>query len=279
MPFYQFQPHPMLRRFVQCYWAIRADSRTLPVSDHGVIPGGYVDIVFNVGDQVCQSDSGGVFFDRAGSFVAGPFDRFRRFHSKEGFEFLGARFHLGATPFFSDIPLRGARNRAVPLDAIWEENDLKAELKAIEISLPQISEMEQRIACMERFLIKFSRRWKEPDMVVTRSLSLIEESKGRISIEALASALQISARQLERKFTHRAGLSPKTFCRLARFHRAKSMLESAREPSGCDLAYACGYYDQTHLIQEFRLFTGQTPTRYERVRPVGFFLYDSQSSC
>jgi AraC-like DNA-binding protein len=269
----------MLRRFVQCYWAIRADSRTVPVSDHGVIPGGYVDIVFNVGDQVCLSDSGGVFFARAGSFVAGPFDRFRRFHAKEMFEFLAARFHLGATPFFSDIPLREARNRAVPLDAIWEEKDLKAELKAIEISLAQISEMEQRIACMERFLIKFARHWKEPDTVVTRSLSLIEESKGRISIEALASALQISTRQLERKFTHRAGLSPKTFCRLARFHHAKSMLESAREPSGCDLAYACGYYDQTHLIQEFRLFTGQTPTRYERVRPVGFFLYDAQSSC
>jgi len=53
---------------------------------------------------------------------------------------------------------------------------------------------------------------------------------------------------------------------------AKSMLESAREPSGCDLAYACGYYDQTHPIQEFKLFTGQTPTLYERVRPVGFFL-------
>jgi AraC-like DNA-binding protein len=279
MPFYQFQPQPMLRPFVQCYWAIRADSLTPPASDHGVIPGGYVDIVFNVGDQVCLTDSGGVFFDRARSFVAGPFDRFRRFRAKERFEYLGARFHLGGAPFFSDIPLREARNRAVPLDAIWEEKDLKAELKALEIILAQISDMGQRIAHIERFLIKRAQRWKEPDLVVTRSLSLIEESKGRISIEGLASALQISARQLERKFTHRVGLSPKTFCRLARFHHAKSLLESAHEPSGCDLAYACGYYDQTHLIQEFRLFSGQTPTRYERVQPVGFFLYDAPSSC
>jgi AraC-like DNA-binding protein len=243
-----------------------------------VIPGGYIDIVFNVGDQVCLSDSGGVFFDQAGSSVAGPFDRFWRFHAKGRFDFLGVRFHLGRTPFWHSIPLKEVRNRAVPLAAILEKDDLKAELKALEIGLAQISLMEKRIACMEQFLFKFARFWEEPDAVVTRSLSLIDESKGRISIEALAYALQINARQLERKFTHRVGLSPKTFCRLARFHHAKSMLESIHEPSGADLAYACGYYDQTHLIQEFRLFTGLTPTRYERLQPVGFFLYDALSN-
>lgn len=279
MPFYQFQPHPLLKPFVQCYWAIRADSQTQPASDHGIVPGGYVDIVFNLGDRVCLSDSGSVFFDGPGSFIAGPFDRFRRFRAKGRFEFLGARFHLGGTPFFSDIPLRESRNRAVPLDAVWEEKDFTAELKVLEISLTQISEMEQRIACMERFLMKFAQRWKEPDAVVTTSLGLIRESKGQISIEALASALQISARQLERKFTHRIGLSPKTFCRLTRFHHAKSLIESVGQMGGCDLAYACGYYDQTHLIQEFRLFTGQTPTRYERVQSVGFFLYDAMPNC
>src|SRR5262245_38337113 len=121
MPFYQFQPHPLLRRFVQCYWAIRADSRTPPASDHGVIPGGYIDIVFNVGDQVCLSDSGGVFFDQAGSSVAGPFDRFWRFHTKGRFDLLGVRFHLGRTPFWHSISLKEVRNRAVPLAAILEK--------------------------------------------------------------------------------------------------------------------------------------------------------------
>lgn len=248
------------------------------MSEHGVIPGGYIDIVFNIGDQICSSDSGGVFFDRAGSSVVGPFDRFRRFRAKGRFELLGARFNLGRTPFFPYIPLREVRNRAVPLDAIWKEKYLKAEIKALEISLAQISETERRIAQMERFLIKFAQLWQEPDTVLTRSLSLIEESKGRISIEALAFALQINPRQLERKFTRRVGLSPKTFCRLTRFHHAKSILESNHERSGADLAYACGYYDQTHLIQEFRLFTGQTPSRYERLQPVGFFLYDALSN-
>ena len=171
------------------------------------------------------------------------------------------------------------RNQAVPLDAIWDEKRLKAELKALEFRLARMDETARQIADLDQFLMEFIQLWKEPDAVVTKSLSLIEESKGQISIEALASALQISARQLERKFTQRVGLPPKTFCRLTRFHHAKSMLESAGGPKWCDLAYECGYYDQTHLIQEFRLFTGQTPARYERARPVGFFLYDAQPNC
>jgi len=279
MRYHQFQPHPILSQFVQCYWAIGADSRTLPAPGHGVIPGGYVDLVFNVGDQVCLSDSGGVFFDRASSFLAGPFDRYQRFSAKGKFEFLGARLFPGRNPFFSRLPLGEVRNRAISLDAILDEGYLKAELETLEIHLSRTDETAPRIAYVEQFLMKFIQRWKKPDAVVTEALGLIEESKGQISIGALASSLQVSSRQIERKFAHSVGLSPKAFCRVTRFHHARSMLESAREPRGCDLAYACGYYDQTHLIQEFRLFTGQTPTRYERVQPVGFFLYDAQPDC
>src|SRR5262245_32319370 len=99
MRYHQFQPHPILSQFVQCYWAIGAESRTLPAPGHGVIPGGYVDLVFNVGDQVCLSDSGGVFFDRASSFLAGPFDRYQRFSAKGKFDFLGGAYFRGETLF------------------------------------------------------------------------------------------------------------------------------------------------------------------------------------
>lgn len=134
--------------------------------------------------------------------------------------------------------------------------------------------MAHRITRVERLLIRFLRRWKAPDAAVIQALRLIEESNGQIPVEGLATALSISGRQLERKFNQELGLSPKVFCRVTRFRQAKFLLESLSEPTGCDLAYACGYYDQTHFIRDFRLFTGQTPTRYERIQPVGFFLSD-----
>lgn len=253
---------------------VSADSWSPPTPNHGVIPGGYVDLIFNLGDQVYGSDSGALFFDEARSFVVGPVDRFQRFSTGQQFELLGVRLHHGRIPFSSNLPLGKVRNQAIPLEVVCEDKSLVSEIRALESRLPQISETSQRIACVERFLIKFLCWWKEPDAVVSRALELIQESKGRISVKTLASALCVSDRQLERKFTQHVGLSPKVFCRIARFHRVKSLVERAREPCTGGLAYACGYYDQTHLIHEFKLFTGHTPARYERIQPVGFFLYD-----
>jgi AraC-like DNA-binding protein len=239
--------------------------------------------VFNIGDQVYLSDSGTIFFDQARSFVAGPFDRFQRHRAEGQFELIGARFHLGRAPFFARLPLGELRNRAVSLDEVWEEQALRAEIQDLELRLTQVSRMVERIDCVERFLMKFLRYWEEPDPVVIRAIDFIAESRGQISVEALTSEVRISGRQLERKFNQHVGLSPKAFCRVTRFRQVMSMIESIHRPSGgpsgCDLAYACGYYDQTHLIREFRWFTGQTPASYQRVQPVGFFLYDCLPNC
>jgi transcriptional regulator GlxA family with amidase domain len=116
--------------------------------------------------------------------------------------------------------------------------------------------------------------WKEPDPVVSCAIQMIEQSRGRIPIAVLASSLEITERQLERKFAQHVGLSPKAFCRVIRFARAKSLISQMPGSADVPVAYACGYSDQTHLIREFKLFTGQTPSCYERSNSVGFFLYN-----
>lgn len=228
-------------------------------------------MVFNVGDQVQTSDSGKVFFDKSRSFVAGPLNRFRLFRTKGHFEMIGVRFHLGTFPLLSN-PLKELRNRAVRLDAIWEEKTLRSDIRSLELQLTQLSETRHQIACVEPFLMKVLRQWKEPEDLLTRAISLIEKSSGRISIRALASALGTSNRQLERRFSHRLGLTPKALCRIIRFRQVKVLLESAHTATGGALACAAGYYDQTHFIHEFRSFTGQTPGCYKKAFPLGSFI-------
>lgn len=275
MYYQEFQPHPNLSQFVQCYWTVGTEAGILTTPEHGVIPGGYVDIIFNIADPVCLSDSGRLFADKARSFVVGPFDHFQRFRTKGQFTFLGVRFHPGKDPFFSNFRLGEARNQAVPLELVIEDKRLiRDDLRSLDICLARSSDVAQRIASVEQFLMKLLQPFPEPDQIVIEAIGLIEKSKGQISVEKLASALDISARQLERKFIQHVHLSPKIFCRITRFRQMKLLLEKNRECSTCQLAYACGYYDQTHLIREFRLFTGQTPVGYERARPVGFFLYE-----
>ena len=65
----------------------------------------------------------------------------------------------------------------------------------------------------------------------------------------------------DRAFEARVGLTPKRFARLLRFqrviaHAARGRADWAR------VAADCGYYDQSHLVHEFRALSGLTPSAY-----------------
>jgi AraC-like DNA-binding protein len=64
---------------------------------------------------------------------------------------------------------------------------------------------------------------------------------------------------------------------LARFHHARSLLlATPGRPDWARLACECGYFDQAHLIKDFRHYTARTPSTYSADREVGFFLYGSE---
>jgi transcriptional regulator GlxA family with amidase domain len=82
---------------------------------------------------------------------------------------------------------------------------------------------------------------------------------GDIAIETVAQVIGISRRQLERRFKREIGLSPKQFCRILRFQKVFASLET-NDPAWPDVAAACGYYDQAHLIRDCRELSGETPS-------------------
>jgi AraC-like DNA-binding protein len=47
-----------------------------------------------------------------------------------------------------------------------------------------------------------------------------------------------------------------------RFKQVYKLIETSTDSSWADVAVACGYYDQSHLINEFRHFTGSSPDAY-----------------
>jgi AraC-like DNA-binding protein len=94
------------------------------------------------------------------------------------------------------------------------------------------------------------------------AVQLILRSGGLLPIEMIGSEVGISARQLGRRFETVIGLSPKLLSRIVRFQRLFRLIESRRFTNWALLALECGYYDQSHLIRDFRAFTGSEPTSY-----------------
>ena len=83
--------------------------------------------------------------------------------------------------------------------------------------------------------------------------------QGHISIENAASLACLSLRQYERRTQEIMGYSPKVFSRLVRFSKAYRLKENQPGLSWTHIAHFCGYYDQMHLIKDFKEFAGALP--------------------
>lgn len=86
------------------------------------------------------------------------------------------------------------------------------------------------------------------------------------SVAELAKRVGWSERRLRDVFRCEVGLTPKQFARVERFQRVLREVEQGQMVDWAELALAHGYYDQAHLIGEFRACSGLTPTAYQRQR-------------
>lgn len=82
--------------------------------------------------------------------------------------------------------------------------------------------------------------------------------RGRIAppVAEMARRTGLSPRQLQRIFVGQVGLAPKLYARTVRFEAVMDARERDADASWAALAHRFGYFDQSHLLRDARLFTG-----------------------
>jgi AraC-like DNA-binding protein len=93
-----------------------------------------------------------------------------------------------------------------------------------------------------------------------RAARLLEEENVRV--DTVAARLGVTTRHLRRAFAENIGVAPKDFARSARLQRAVRM--AATSSDWTRIALDAGYYDQAHLIADFRDLVGLTPRAFSR---------------
>jgi hypothetical protein len=89
----------------------------------------------------------------------------------------------------------------------------------------------------------------------------------------------MSVRNFQRKFKEQVGISPKLYTKNFRFNESLKLKIMHPEQSWASVAYECGYFDQMHLIKDFKAFTGFTPfdffkhqhSQYIQMMPISRF--------
>ena len=129
--------------------------------------------------------------------------------------------------------------------------------------LSDVAGPEQGRPFVEAFLSKAARS-AQPFLPFDAAVSQMLLSDEMPGIEESAAVACLSLKQFERRSKERLGMNPKAFHRVLRFSRAYRMHESHPELSWTRIAHRAGYYDQMHMIRDFRIFAGVNPTVIER---------------
>lgn len=190
----------------------------------------------------------------ATSGITGLIDSYRTFKNAAGIGSVLVMFHeTGAAHFFKQ-PLHELFGESLSLDHFFD----KSLIAETEEKLCQAGNDRQRITVIEHLLTSHLQPY-EQDMLVHKALNLIHKTNGNIRISELARQLNTSQSPLEKRFRKLVGATPKKF---ASIMRAKNVMSVLKQSNYQQAIFLAGYYDQAHLIKDFKNFTGTTPEEY-----------------
>lgn len=98
--------------------------------------------------------------------------------------------------------------------------------------------------------------------------NLIFKNEGSLNIEQLAYDMNMSKRNFQRRFAEQVGTSPKLFCCITRFNHALELKLKNPKSNWASIAYECGYFDQVHLVKDFKRFAGNIPSVFLKQTPL-----------
>ncbi|MCP3926709.1 MAG: AraC family transcriptional regulator [Desulfobacterales bacterium] len=251
MNFKTLKPHKALSSYINYYWFLEVNKSNNIFSKEFLTEG--FEFSFNFGDPVEISTKNTTFKTVNETSVSGPLTSPMIVTAEGNVNIFGVCFKPGgAYPFFK-YPAHELTNRLVDIRDLWGGNCLDYN------SLRSLT-IENRVEYLNNLFLKMIK--KKKDEYINQAIQTIELYKGIITVEILAEYLDVSVRQLERKFKERVGLTPKQLLRSVRFKNAISSVVMNPEIAWADTALKSGYYDQSHMVNEFKYYTGESPSVY-----------------
>ena len=268
MRYAEYLPDPRLRHFIKCYWVFECDAPREGAPEERVVPDGHPELVFHFGDafSAARVDIGGnaVLERQPVSLFAGQITGPLMLRANGRAGILSVRFQPWGARRLLGLPMFEATNAWIATDDLpghW----LDGVGDAIAAGRTDL----QRVAAIESALLKRAARVAlEPDAMLSTCVVALHALRDQPLLPDLGRLSGLSARQLERRFNDAIGVSPKLLGSILRF---RALFDALNEAAGdvshapwLDAAIATGYFDQAHMIRDFRRFAGQPPQAFYR---------------
>ena len=171
----------------------------------------------------------------------------------------------------------------LPLHAITDhiiaaEDILDLTFKELYEQLCEAKDLAAMGILADAYLVATLKERKSVDLKngITWISNLIIKNPGLLNVTQLAYSANMCVRNFERHFSDQVGMSPKLFCSVVRFNHALDLKLRSPGKDWTSIAFECGYFDQMHLIKDFKRFSGNAPSVFVKQTPLSEQQYSGQ---
>jgi AraC-like DNA-binding protein len=241
-----FLPSSLLKPYVIAFW----DYENLLGGDNvalSILPDTATYLCFLYADLLTTAHKQQSYTTRSG--LAG----FQSFRSDLGGFGNVSGVSARLTPWGLNVFCRGIVKECAERRVDCRDIFPKYAIEAVEDNLARKKTAAERVQCIEQFLLSLLNR-QHQDLLIQTACEKLNSSHGNYSIAMLAQMLGLSKRTLERRFQIHIGTTPKKYARIVRLRNA--LFQRQQLSNWAEVAYSSGYYDQSHLINDFQELYG-----------------------
>ncbi|WP_170289156.1 helix-turn-helix domain-containing protein [Massilia sp. YMA4] len=239
----QHAPTPALAHCIEYFWIVTWDLRGQPAQTQRVLPYPNVHLAFEAG----QSALHGV--------VLGPFDKTVAGQGRV----LGVRLRPGGARAFVAGDSAALTGRVLPACELMGET-----AAALEGAVADIRGDAALVAAAQALLAPHVHTLAlDPRAALAeRAVLAAQAERGPVSVAALAQAVGLDERALQRLFRTYVGVPPKWVIQRFRLQEAAARLARPGPVDLALLAQELGFFDQAHLTRGFTALVGRSPLEY-----------------
>lgn len=212
------------------------------------VPDASIDLLFNIGEN------------KVSTYISGTVFGVKKWELGTQDDCFGVRFQPGQGILSKDITMEMIVNDDIEIDGDIFGKNLTEKIALAKTMSERIEIFKKAYEDMVLGRNSLSDKEKINEYLVNR----ISRTKGMITMRQLEDETNYSACYLRRIFKSFHGISPKQFAQYIRFQNL--LMQADKEGVRYEqVALDCGYYDEPHMMKEFKKYSGVTLEQYRKM--------------
>lgn len=212
------------------------------------VPDASIDLLFNIGEN------------KVSTYISGTVFGVKKWELGTQDDCFGVRFQPGQGILPKDITMEMIVNDDIEIDGDIFGKNLTEKIALAKTMSERIDIFKKAYEDMVLGRNSLSDKEKINEYLVNR----ISRTKGMITMRQLEDETNYSACYLRRIFKSFHGISPKQFAQYIRFQNL--LMQADKEGVSYEqVALDCGYYDEPHMMKEFKKYSGVTLEQYRKM--------------